>query len=868
MSSTTGFFLSPFQAQIWSDNYRDIANDPTVEATFNRMARTIFANESEELQQDLFEQQLMAKIFFGGRVYNLGRGLKNVNAFNCYAAQRSTMPVDSISNIFSDITNAAEILKTEGGIGFNFNHIRPKGTLIKGVGVGTPGVLAFMEIQDKTADVITRGSTGDIIQADETTPTKKKIRKGAQISLLDCRHPEIFAYIDAKKIPNRFVWFNMSVIITDRFMHAVEADDTWDLWFPDIKHPEYDQLWKGDFDAWEAAGLPKVIYQTIKARELWDKLIQNTYTRNEPGILFIDNAEKNNNLTRYMKVTGVNPCGEILMCADPGIVEIDGVLYEYLGDICNLGAINLTQFFTIENGFAWDAFKESVAVLVRALDNVIDISGYPLEKIKNAAMLRRKIGCGVMGYGSLLFMMGFKYGSQKANEFTEVLMREYANAAYQASAMLAKEKGAFPLWKPEMINDGYIGNSGMLTAETLDLIAAHGLRNAQLMTIAPTGTTSIFAGLVSGGVEPVFEKEYTRWVISNHRANELFEGLDAPDYRNGQFVETNDFKFSMAGDEKVLVSLDGTLMIDQNHGLRKKEICEDYGWYWVKKHRDPDAVAFAKRLGIYKTAMELSVKEHMDAFTVMSKAVDMSISKTVNLPADYPYDDFDKLFRDAWKSGVRGITTYREGTMTAVLETNKKKDKETKKAKEELKDFYEEWEGHEDGRVRIDDVQLPSEYPMTGFKIVSEGRKWYISAAFKDKKMTKPFGIFVTTNNRENDVNTYSALAAMEALATEAGILERIIEDNRKKYTGQTNINKLARTISLLLRHNVDIALIVKTLDALDDIPVFSFIYRIKKFLTKYITEMQNGMKCPECGESLMYTEGCVKCSSCSYSRC
>lgn len=216
--STTNFFLTDFQRGIWHDNYRDIANDPTVEATFNRMARTIFANESEELQQDLFEQQLMAKIFFGGRVYNLGRGLKNVNAFNCYAAQRSTMPVDSISNIFSDITNAAEILKTEGGIGFNFNHIRPKGTLIKGVGVGTPGVLAFMEIQDKTADVITRGSTDDIIQADETTPTKKKIRKGAQISLLDCRHPEIFAYIDAKKIPNRFVWFNMSVIITDRFM--------------------------------------------------------------------------------------------------------------------------------------------------------------------------------------------------------------------------------------------------------------------------------------------------------------------------------------------------------------------------------------------------------------------------------------------------------------------------------------------------------------------------------------------------------------------------------------------------------------------------------------------------------------------------
>ena len=868
MSSSTDFFITPFQAQIWSDNYRNPMQDPTVEHTFRRMSSTIFANESEQLQQDLLDQQVMAKIFFGGRVYNLGRGLKNVNAFNCYAAQRSKMPVDSMANIFSDITNAAEILKTEGGIGFNFNHIRPKGTLIKGVGVGTPGVLAFMEVQDKVADVITRGSTGDIIQADENTPTKKKIRKGAQISLLDCRHPEIFAYIDAKKIPNRFVWFNMSVIITDAFMKAVEADGDWDLWFPDIKHPQYDLLWKGDFDAWEAQGLSKVIYQTVKARELWDKLIQNTYLRNEPGILFIDNAEKNNNLTRYMKVTGVNPCGEILMCADPGIVEIDGVVYEYLGDICNLGSINLTQFFSIENGFDFAGLKESVAILVRALDNVIDISGYPLEQIRNAAMLRRKIGCGLMGYGSLLFMMGFKYGSPKANEFTEILMREYANAAYQASAMLAKEKGAFPLWNPEMINDGYLGNSGILTKETLALVALYGLRNAQLMTIAPTGTTSIFAGLVSGGVEPVYEKEYSRWVISNHRAEELLAGLEVCNYRGGELLETKDFKFSMAGDERVLVSLDGTLMIDQNHGLRKKEQCEDYGWYWVKRHRDPDAVLMAKRLGIYKTAMELSVKEHMDAFTVMSKAVDMSISKTVNLPADYPYSDFDKLFRDAWKNGVRGITTYRDGTMTAVLETNKDKKKEARKAKDELKDFYDEWDGHEDGRVRIDDVQLPSEYPMTGFKIMSEGRKWYISVCFKNKKMDKPFGIFVTTNNRENDCNTYSALAAMESLATEAGILDRIIEENRKKYAGQTNINKLARTISLLLRHNVDIALIVKTLDALEDIPVFSFIYRIKKFLMRYVSDMENGLKCPECGEKLVYTEGCIKCSACQYSKC
>ena len=583
------FFSNEFSLDIWKDNYRD--SEEMVLGYINRQTNTIFKDESDELKAKLHDALFQKRICFGGRVgANIGTYIKHVHAFNCYAAQRSVKPYDSIKNIYSDLLNAAEILKTEGGIGFNFNHIRPKGTLIKGIGSYTPGVVEFMRLYDVSADIITKGNAGKKFQVLTKSKTKKKTRKGAQMSMLDCRHPEIITYIEAKKIPNQLTKFNMSVAVTNAFMNAVINDEMWDLWFPDIHSEHYDTKWDGDFDAWEESGYPKVIYQSLPAKELWDCIIKNTYNRNEPGVYFIDNANRFNNLIYYQKITGTNPCGEISMLADAGIVEINGVLYEHIGDICNLGTLNLVKYY-INGAFDFELFKADISILVRALDNLIDISSYPLEGLKNAAKLRRKIGCGLMGYGSLLFMMRMKYGSPEANEFTTNLMSIYANAAYTASACIADEKGCFLLYDAgKIMNNGFIKNSGILTENTLQAIEYMGLRNSQLLTIAPNGNTSIIMDIVSGGMEPVYEKNYFRWVTISHKVEEEMAGKPYPDFFKQEWFETDYFKFSKKGDEEVLKSIDGMYMIDKNRGMVKQVECEDYGWTWVKENLSQDGL--------------------------------------------------------------------------------------------------------------------------------------------------------------------------------------------------------------------------------------------------------------------------------------
>jgi len=875
------FFVNDFQQMVWNDNYQD--QNETIELTQHRLVDTIFKDESQELKNELYNSLIERKIFFGGRVTaNTGTGIKNVHSFNCYGAQRASKPVDSIKNIFDDLQNAAQILKTEGGIGFNFNHIRPKGTLIKGVGVGTPGVVAFMEIYDKSAEIITRGSSQDVFQK-QNAKIKKKIRKGAQMAMLSIRHPEAMNYIKAKSVPNMLTKFNMSVIVPDSFMEALEAQENWDFWFPDIHFEKYDEEWNGDFEEWEEKGYPKIVYDTKPAQEIWDFLIETMHKRNEPGIYFIDNANRFNNVIHYQKVTGTNPCGEISMLADGGVFEKDGIIYKHLGDICNLGSLNLCSYVNIElfkdtivpeddyefyDYFDFERFQADIKLMVRALDNLIDISGYPFPELETAAKLRRKIGAGIFGYGSALMMMGMRYGSKRALKFTKYLMSIFANHAYQASAELAKEKGSFILYdRDKCMNQGFIMNSEILTPVTLGMIYDYGLRNSQVLTVAPTGNLSIYAGCLSGGIEPVYELDYFRWVISNHKSKSILKTLKYPDWELGEWFDTEDFKFQMRGDDQVLVSKCGHFMIDKNRGLTQKIQVYDYAYEVIINNYSERMYYDFERRGVFDCANDLSAEDHLDTFILLSKHIDNSISKTINLPADYPVESFDQLYRKLWREGGRGVTTYREGTMMAVLETKKDAKETAKDAKKEQKEFFKEWKEHERGEVVPHQVDLPSEYPMLGRKIVSEGKKWYVSMSYKDKSMKRPFAVFVSTNHREAEVTTFGTMEALNELAEAEGVAIEHIEDNDKKCSGQNNVAKISRTISLLLRHNVKIEKIVKTLDTLD-IPISSLVYRLKKLLMEYVFTMTNGKKCPICSEKMIFVEGCVKCSSCDYSQC
>ena len=684
-------------------------------------------------------------------------------------------------------------------------------------------------------------------------PSKKSIRKGATMVTMSINHPDIEEFITAKSVPNKLTKMNMSVLVSDAFMYAVEKDYDWDLWFPDINYKKYDAEWDGNFENWAEKGYPFIIYKTLPARELWALLLKNTYNRNEPGILFIDNVRKDDNLCYIPggSITATNPCGEVP--GNTGVIEFEGKYLE-LGDICNLGSINLARFYDMKTEeFNVAEMNAAVEIMVEALDNIIEISNYPLEMYENAAKLKRKIGLGVAGVGSLLMMMNVRYGSDESVEILENILGEVMNTAYKTSALLAKKKGPFPLYNEEMLNSGYVANSGVLTEDTKALIKEHGLRNSALAAIAPNGTLSILAGNISGGLEPVFALQYDRW----NRVEGKKVKFKYPSIHKGEWFETDYFKEDSIADEKILLSTDGEYRVDKNNGLCKRVTIRDFGYAATK---DTDNTEFA-------TATELSVEEHLKVLRVFAKYIDQSCSKTINLPEETTFEEFKSLYGQIHDYGIKGCTTYREGTSVAILETTKKK--KAKSVKKQQKEFLAAFKGQENGDIIAQDVKLPEEYPAKGYILQSEGKKWYVHVAFKDKACTKPFAIFVNTNNREDNVVTFDALEMMEDLAKAKGLSEDRIEEVKRKYAYQKNPVKIARMLGFLLRHNIDMYTIVKGLDELDA-GVGSFVYRIKKFLAQFVTNIEdNPMLCPECGEiSIVFKEGCFGCTNCDYTKC
>jgi len=564
-------FIDQFQEQIWKDKYQ--YNDETFEGFCHRLAENIFNVENELGDRAmLFDALMNFKVLFGGRINsNIGIKEDGLTLFNCFIEPTVGDP-DSLAGIMQMAINYVMTLKTEGGVGFCANFFRPSKTLIRKIGVTTPGPIKFLEIFDKLSEVITSGSV-DKTSSFQGMPTKNSIRKGATMVTMSICHPDIEEFITAKSIPNRLTKMNMSVLVTDDFVEASKTDVDWDLWFPDINFEKYEKEWNGNFEGWKAKGYPCVVYKTVKAKDLWNLLLKSTHARNEPGILFIDNARKMDNLW-YLPdcvMNSCNPCAEVLGSVGTIMQNNEPVL---VGDVCNLGSVNIVHFYDpVLQRFDMNGFIKQVALMVRSLDNVCDISGYPLLMYEMAAKLKRKIGVGITGIGSLAMMMNMRYGSDEHIEFLEFMGSQFINKAYQTSALLAKELGPFPLYDSKMLDGGFVKNSGVLTKETLDLIATYGLRNAAVAAIAPNGTLSILAGNVSGGVEPVFSKEFTRW----NRMEGKKPPFKYPDVHKGEWFETEYFKEQKVGDEVALFSSDGAYRVDKNNGLCRKVTIRDYG---------------------------------------------------------------------------------------------------------------------------------------------------------------------------------------------------------------------------------------------------------------------------------------------------
>ena len=852
MSNDT-IFEDSFSEEVWKTTYKD-HNDQSIDDTLRRVATAAASVERnkalrDEWAENFYDMLSGFKTTAGGRIYsNAGTEWKGTTLMNCFVAPRATRDIDSLENIVKNVRNQSFTLKSEGGWGENFSYIRPRGSFIHGIGVETPGAVKYMEMFDKSSEIITSGSG----TKSKNKKAKGKIRKGAMMGVLDVWHPDIVEFITAKQQPGRLTKFNVSVNCTDEFMNKVlkvmemkknkasaediYEEDTWLLRFPDTQHPKYRTQWTGNLAQWAEKGYNVEVVKTVSATWLWDLIMESTYNRAEPGVLFLDRANHFGPLNYAETIAATNPCGE-QMLAPAGV--------------CNLGSINLTQFLNKDRtGFRLPTLKKYVRFMNRFLDNINDLSDAPLPEYEDSMRKKRRVGIGILGWGSALYMLKVRFGSEKAAELRDQVMSTIAREAYMSSIDIAEEKGMFDFCEPDKHAEGVFVNNLNLSKEYMDKLRTTGIRNSSLLSVQPTGNTSIQANIVSGGLEPIFLAEYVRTVIVNTMPDEIADVC--PKWYEGEWNETSMFKFVKEGDEEILKGKhDGiTYKIDRNRGLTKEVLCQDYGVRYLTALGEWDPKA-----DWAVTTANMTVEDHVSDLQGFARWVDSAMSKTVNVPQNYPLAKFKDIYLDSFRSGVvKGVTTYRSGTMTTVLAAKDEKHADAS-----------------DEEIIKDDVKLPDSAQAVLKTIRAEGRKWYLTVVYHGDQPDRPFALFVKTNSHEKGIVSDEAVDLLMALAKKKRIPKRHRDEVEAKLSTDTNSSKVARLISFLLRHGVLIKNIVAVLDKVETAYVGTFAFQIKKFLSSYIKdgEKVEDEKCQECGATtIVFSEGCKKCISCGSSKC
>jgi ribonucleoside-diphosphate reductase alpha chain len=764
--------IAPISLQIWDMKYRlkAVGGEPldaTIEDSWRRVARALAAPESDaDGWAQRFEQALADFRFLpAGRVLAGAGAERTVTLFNCFVM--GEIP-DDMTGIFEHLKEAALTMQQGGGIGYDFSTLRPKGAVVKGVGADASGPLSFMDVWDAMCRTIM--SAGH--------------RRGAMMATLRCDHPDIEAFIDAKREPGRLRMFNLSVLVSDDFMDAVRDDRAWELTFDGTTHG------------------------SVSARELWDKIMRATYAYAEPGVIFIDRINRLNPLAYAETINATNPCGE-----QP--------LPPY--GACLLGSINLARLveapFVAGAALDLQALDDLTRTAVRMLDNAIDVSNFPLEAQAREARAKRRIGLGVTGLADALIMCGARYGSDASIALVDEWMHGLQRAAYLASTELAAEKGAFPLYDAE----AYLATMAAqgLDDDIREAIAKHGIRNALLTSVAPTGTISLLADNVSSGLEPVFSYSYRR----------------------------------------------NLLLPDGSHSV---EEVSDYAYrLFHRLHGDSTPLPDA-----FVDVEHLTPLDHLRVQAAVQARVDSSISKTINVAEGIAFDDFKDIYHQAYAMGCKGCTTYRPNPVTgAVLEA--KPEDDGRQAELPLKTETPPEDHFEAGGVvyMTQPLSRPEELPGATYKVRWPESDHAMYITINDIIMDgrrRPFEMFVNSKNMEHYAWTVALTRMISAVFRRGGDVSFVVDELKAVFDprggqwveGRYVPSILAAIGDVIERHMIDIGFMPAP-DAKS--PAAE---AMRKAAGDETTD-QRLPRCPKCSmPSLIHQEGCDMCTSCGYSKC
>ncbi len=750
-------FAAPIAEQIWDMKYRlkeadGTALDLSVEDSWRRIARALASVEAEPaLWEDRFYNALEDFRFLpAGRIIAGAGTDRSVTLFNCFVM--GTIP-DSMGGIFEMLKEAALTMQQGGGIGYDFSTIRPRGAPVTGVAADASGPLSFMDVWDAMCRTIMSAGS----------------RRGAMMATMRCDHPDIEDFITAKQDAARLRMFNLSVLVTDPFMEAVKTDGPWELVFEGR------------------------VYHTVQARDLWNRIMRATYDYAEPGVIFIDRINAANNLQYCETIAATNPCGE-----QP--------LPPY--GACLLGSVNLARLirdpFSDDAALDMEALDDLVRVAIRMMDNVVDASRFPLEAQAREAEAKRRIGLGVTGLADALILCGLRYGSDAAVAQTDAWMHAIARAAYLASVDLAREKGAFALFDAEAFLAS--GTMQAMDADVRDAVRAHGIRNALLTSVAPTGTISLYAGNVSSGIEPVFAFEYTRKVL-------------------------------------------------QKDGARTEEVVEDYAVrLWRERHGDAPLPEY------FVSAQTLAPMDHVRMQAAAQRWVDSSISKTINCPEDISFDAFQDVYLAAWDMGCKGCTTYRPNAVTGSVLSVAENQEAAPEADAGADVVYlstpfdrpEALEGH----------TYKLKWPGSSHAIYVTINDTVINGH------RRPFEIFINSKNMEHFAWTVALTRMISAVFRRGGDVSFVVEELKAVFDprggawveGRYIPSILAAIGGVIEQHLVRIGFIGGEGLGLKADP---------RDTRVQVAGGSRAASCPACGAfEMVMIEGCMTCRACGHSKC